>query len=777
MANNNFLRKPYKKHTYYYVLILIIYLLATMALSMIVYSYSLTNSIKDSIFEDLYAALKWAVKLPSVDGLFKTAYIKPSFVFFKKFWALHLIFALILFYKYTLPPPSEWRGMEYASGRMAKAREKQHYIDRKDSIPIAKNFYVPIKSHPYKPHWYSKAIMQYSPQNLNQVVFAGSGAGKTLRQVMPQLMALTGNYIVVDPKQEIFKSTYKYFNKNGYEIRVLNFYDISYSDRYNPMAYVHSEQDVIKVAELFMKSTAGDAKSDFWSDSAKLVFSAIMLYLYNCKDEEKSFGRALRLLSTLKVSEGQGIDPECEFSQRMVDYCSEDEHYNDMCYIMWQDIQSTPAVTLGGQLSTLKVRLSLFYTKSVANLTSVDELHLRDFAEEGRKIILYVCLPPADSTYNALTTLFFAQMISELQYCCNQSALGKLPTLLNVICDEFANINKIDDWLKFISVNRSLNCRIVHILQNLQQLKGIYKEDYETLLSNCSIFTALGSSDQSTLKLICDSIGKMNVKVQTQNYNFGTHSQGGGTKNNSIIGRDIQPNELKEFFGVRENKGGVIYNKNCIVFIDLEFAYALEKFDTLNNETYKNEFGSPFKGQEHNLTDIKDVFAAKKKKKEEEQMLKEQKELEAKKEQVRQAEQRALEIIEEELKKEEEEQEFLRKLFDEMGDEVSDDTFADMASTVELTQEDIAISAEQLSKGYSKVSEKDRELIREIDRKRAIQNEMDIREENEDIIEQERVLDEMEEIEDEYNEMFETFSFSVEEDVLEIPSNSTGTYK
>ena len=709
MANNNFLRKPKKKNYYYYFIVTLIYLALCLGVCMIIHSYSLEHELKENIFDNLFAAFGWAVKLPNAEVLFRTEYIKPSLKFLKELWAFHLVVGLILIYNLTLPPPSEWKNMEYASGRMARGSEKMHYADKsggKDgAIPIAKDFYIPVKTHLYKPHKWSKGIMQYSPQNLNQVVFAGSGAGKTLRQVMPQIMALTGNYIIVDPKQEILKSSYKYFNKNGYDIRVLNFYDIKLSDGYNPMAYVHNEQDILKLSELFMKSASPDGKSDFWSDSARLIFSAIMLYLYNSPSEEKSFGRALRLLSSLKVTEGEGIDADCEYYQRMTEYCSEDAHIGDMAYIYWQDLQGTPAVTLGGQLSTLKVRMALFYTADVANLTSADDMKLWDFAQEGKKIVLFVCLPPADSTYNALTTLFFAQLISELQFVCNQSATGKLPTLLNVICDEFANINKIDDWLKFISVNRSLNCRIVHILQNLQQLKTIYKEDYETLISNCSIFTALGSQDQSTLKLICDSIGKMNVKVQTQNYNFGSHSQGGGTKNNSIIGRDIQPNELKEFFGVRKNSGGVVYNKNCIVFIDLEFAYALEKYDTLNDRVYLDEFGAPFNDQVKNLTDIGTAFAGKKALKEMRLKEKQEQEVEKKKEQIRLAEEKARKAQEEESQKQEKQMQELTtaiEMFVEDGEDVSPQDLAELQLALDETEIDEGFK--ELAKGYSQVS-------------------------------------------------------------------------
>lgn len=613
--SNNILRKEQKKHISLYIGAYLLYLLTMIFLLMLVsYHCKISMFTNANEFYSLFTeTIKYYYNKDIEYNSILTVYqLKIALKMLPKLYTLHLLVFFITLAVYANPKTNEWEGMENASGRFANEREKKRYIDHKNSIPVAHNVWIPIKTHIYKPHFYSRGIKQISPPNLNQLIIAGSGAGKSLREILPQIYSCVGNYVVVDPKSDLFKQSSLYMERQGYDVRVLNFFDILNSDRYNPMAYVHSEQDVLKLSELFMSATTNPDKRDYWTDSAKLIFSAIMLYLYNTPSEEKTIGRALRLVSSLSFGEQGGINQTSEYALLMTEYCNKEEHYQDMVYIKWQDIQSIPSQTLGGQISSLTTALQLFYTKDVQNLTSVDDLRLRDFADKDKKIILYVITPPADTTYKALITLFFSQLFTELQYECAKTEEGCLPVLLNVLMDEFANMSKIKDFDAFIAVCRSYNIRIAMVLQGYKQLKGKYKDEYSAIDSACAIFTALGSTDDDkdeTLQYLCQKIGGLNIRTESRTYNFGGKS-GGGSKNRSKIKREFQPNELKMYFN--ENKASAKrYGGDCLVFIGNEPPLAVHKYDTLHDATYLNNIGYKVGKQKKYLQNISDFISRK----------------------------------------------------------------------------------------------------------------------------------------------------------------------
>ena len=600
MARGNLLRKEQKKNHKLYVSLIIAYILLSLLFFLVSAKYiDFEKYINTNRFLNIYTDTIKSMRSRKISIDF--SYIKTAIYIFKNTVPVHMLVIGGIALLWIGKPYNEWRGMEQASGKIAGKYTMQKYIDP-SQIPIADNVYVSIESHKYK------GKMQQAPSNLNQLLIAGSGAGKTLRMIIPQIMACIGNYVVTDGKGELFRYTSKYMREKGYETIALNFYDIIFSHGYNPFQYIHSEQDVLDVSELYMKATTDPDKKDFWTESAKLVFSTIMLYLYNTPDEIKTIGRALDLVSTLKHSEQRGIDMSSEYAMVMMEYCAKEEHYKDMVYLKWQDIQSIPSATLGGQISTLTTALQLFYTKDVKNLTSIDQMHFENFADPNKKTILYVIIPPAKTTYKAITSLFFSQLFSELQYMANSSPTMALPNLLQLLLDEFINLGPIADIGIFTSVIRSYNIRALYCIQNLKQLKETYKKEYSTIISNCAIQTALGSIDDDkdeSLSWLSNKLGSFNVRVETRSYNFG--DRGGGTDQNSIIKRNYDPVELKRYFKLKPSNKR--YGGDCIVFIENEDPIAAHKFDTLHNETYRKYIGYKIGEQVKNNTDIKEYLA------------------------------------------------------------------------------------------------------------------------------------------------------------------------
>lgn len=416
----------------------------------------------------------------------------------------------------------------------------------------------------------------YQPHNLNEIIIGGSGAGKSFRKIKPDIMQMFGSYVVTDPSGEIYRDTAKFLRSHQYNIKVLNLIDIEKGNTYNPFKYIKDEQDVLNIADLFIKNTAGkDEKEDMWSNSAKNLLVTCMMYLFKSENEQKSFGKVMRMISTIRFDSNGRIDSLCEFAQKMNYH--KIEHPGDAVSIYWDSLQSSPPETFGGIVTTLSTRLSLWAVSAVDILTDNDEMDLESIGE--KKTIVYVIIPAARQTYKAVANIFFTQLFEVLINTANFKYKGKLPLLVSCEIDEFANIGEIPNFQETLAVVRKNNIRICIALQGLSQLKALYKNSWESIIGNCSIFTYLGTNDIDTKEYIVKRLGKTTIRVDTKSSN----TTGGGTDSENFTGRELLTvDELaKVIYMTNQDSGG-----NCIVFIDEFDPFYLKKFDTLHHKYF-----------------------------------------------------------------------------------------------------------------------------------------------------------------------------------------------
>ena len=404
--------------------------------------------------------------------------------------ALSLL-ALMLFSKNY----DDYKGVEAGSANWATKRDEKENSDT-TGIPIGNGFYVTVNN---------PKSCYYEPHNLNEIVIGGPGAGKSFRKIKPDIIQMFGSYVVTDPKGELYRDTAKLLMENGYKVRVFNLINIKKTNAYNPFVYINEEQDIVVLANTFINASAGDDdKEDFWSGSAKSLLTAIMVYLWKAKGEIKCFGRVVRLLNSITYKNGK-IDELCELARCLNKHAI--EHPYDAATINWNGIKGTPEETMGGIAKTLSTRLDLWAVEDVNDLTVIDEM---DFDNVGvEKTAIFLIVPPADTTYKAICNMFYSQLFSRLMYCANFKHNGRLPLLVSVELDEFANIGRIPNFDKITAVIRSNNIRACIVLQSLPQLKALYKENWESIIGYCSLFTYLGAPDLDTRKYIVEMLGYM----------------------------------------------------------------------------------------------------------------------------------------------------------------------------------------------------------------------------------------------------------------------------
>ena len=463
-------------------------------------------------------------------------------LFHVKVWWVYLSTACIVFIFMTSRNRNDFKNMEHGSARWANKEEIKRFQKDKTGIPLAKDTYLPLKSN-------------YAA-NLNEVVIGGSGAGKSFRKAKPDIIQMNGSYVITDPKGELYRDCAKVLKKNGYKIRVLNLVNVNFSNSYNPFAYVTSEQDVVRIANLFMKNTAGEGeKADFFSEAAGKLLVALMLYLFKSENEIKTFGRVIRLLNSIRYTNGS-IDQSCELARCMNKHAS--RFPNDAASINWSGMQGNAQETQSSINEVLSTRLQLWATTDLDAITSTDEMDFESIGKE--KTAIFLIIPAARNPYKAVINIFYCH-----------------------------------------------NIRICIVLQGLSQLKAIYEKTYDSIIGNCDVFTLLGSKDKDTLDYVSDKLGKITARNDSRSFNRSGTQGGGGQDTEAVAERPLlYPDEIKQ--AIKPKGESKKYGGNAIVFVGYEYPMFLPKFDTFNHPLFK-ECGSKYEGYTQNCTDVEKEYA------------------------------------------------------------------------------------------------------------------------------------------------------------------------
>jgi len=504
-------------------------------------------------------------------------------------WWVYLSVIAIMFIYMTSRNRNDFKNMEHGSARWADDEEiKQLQKDTK-GIPLAKDTYLPLQSD--------------IAANLNEIVIGGSGAGKSFRKIKPDIIQMNGSYVVTDPKGELYRDCAKVLKANGYKVRVLNLVNINYSNSYNPFAYITSEQDVVNIAALFMKNTAGEGeKSDFFSEAAGKLLVALMLYLFKSENEIKTFGRVIRLLNSIRYKNGS-IDMSCEIARCLNKHAS--EHPNDAATINWNGMQANAQETQSSINEVLSTRLQLWATTDLDAITSTDEM---DFDSIGKELTaIFLIIPAARNTYKAVSNIFYSQLFERLMRIADSKYNGCLPKLVSFELDEFANIGEIPSFNEILSVARSYNIRICVVIQGLSQLKAIYEKTYDSIIGNCDTFTLLGSKDKDTLDYVSDKLGKITARNDSRSFNRASMQGGGGQDTEAVAERPLlYPDEIKR--AIKPKGESRKYGGNTIIFVGYEYPMFLPKFDTVNHPLFE-QCGSKYKKYIHNCTNVEQEYA------------------------------------------------------------------------------------------------------------------------------------------------------------------------
>lgn len=192
------------------------------------------------------------------------------------------------------------------------------------------------------------------------------------------------------------------------------------------------------------------------------------------------------------------------------------------------------------------------------------------------KTVMFVCISDSDSTFNFLAAVLFQQIFDLLYKQADSNPNGRLPIPVRAILDEFANIGKIPDFDKKIATMRSREISVMILLQNLSQLKSMYKDDvWETIYGNCDTTIFLGGKEFTTLEYLSKNIGNTTIDYMSISETKGANAS--WSKNNQLIQRALlPPDEIKR-----------LKNNECLIDVRGHYTYRDIKYNLLQHPNYK----------------------------------------------------------------------------------------------------------------------------------------------------------------------------------------------
>lgn len=409
-------------------------------------------------------------------------------------------------------------------------------------------------------------------RNLNVLVVGGSGAGKTRFYAKPNLMQCNTSFIVADPKGEMLRSIAPLLIENGYDIKVFNLIEPENSDGYNPFVYIRKDEDVIKlISNLIQNTTPKNASQNdpFWEKSEIALDSALMLYLlHEAPPEEQTFEMLMFLIENAAT-----IDDEDESGyQSPVDILFnglEEENPEHIAVRQYKIFKQAGGKTAKSILVSAAVRLAAFNLPEIAKMTSYDNLDIGTLGE--RKRAIFCVIPDNDNSFNYLVGMLYTQAFQALYFNADNNHGGELPIPVHIVMDEFANVALPDNFERILATMRSRRISVSIIIQNMAQLKALFKDSWENITGNCDTLLYLGGNEQSTHEYISKMLGKETIDTRTRGITKGQH--GSSNTNYQNAGR-----ELLTLDEVR-----LLDNSNALIFIRGERPLIDKKFDILSH--------------------------------------------------------------------------------------------------------------------------------------------------------------------------------------------------
>lgn len=461
-------------------------------------------------------------------------------------------------------------GEEHGSAVWGSAREVNRQFSQKKNKILTRNVRLGLDSKKHR-------------RSLNVLVIGGSGAAKTRSYVLPNILEASTNYVITDPKSEVLLATGGVLKEQGYDVRVLNLVNLEESDGYNPFRYIRDEKDALKLVNNLIQATTpkNSHESDpFWTKAETALLQAIILMLHEEAPEyEQNFSMVMRVLEYAEVREenDEHISP-----LDMLFAALEIEKPDSVAVRQYKVFKLAAGKTAKSILVSTAVRLAAFNLPQIKAITDHDDMDLYSLGE--KKVALFAVIPDNDTTFNFLVSLLYSQAFQALYYSADQIHHGALPHHVHFVLDEFAAM-PLPGFTRELATMRSRNISASTIIQNMAQIKELYKDSWETIPGNSDSILYLGGNESSTHEYVSKMLGRATIDTKTHGETKGR--SGSWSTNFQMSGRELlTPDEVRK-----------LDNNYCLLFIRgappvMDLKYNLMKHPTIHRSSLGG--GAPY---------------------------------------------------------------------------------------------------------------------------------------------------------------------------------------
>ena len=453
---------------------------------------------------------------------------------------------------------------EYGSARWGDVKQvnrKYAGSDPAENILLTNSVRLGLDSHAHR-------------RNLTVLIVGGSGAGKTRFYAKPNVLQGNTSFIITDPKGEICRDTGELMKRLGYDVKVIDLINMNQSWCYNPLEYIESDNDVLRLVTNLIKNTTPKNASNndpFWEKSETALLEALILFLVHCAPKnERNFATVMEMLQAADVKE----DEKNYMSD--LDILFQNLEMRDPDHIavkQYRIFKMAAGKTAKSILVSVGVRLATFNLSQVTRMTDFDEMDIPSIGE--RKTVVYCCIPDNDTSFNYLIGMFYTQTFQQLYNLADRKYGGRLPVHVHFLMDEFANVALPDDFEKLLATMRSREISVSIIIQNMAQLKALFKDSWESIVGNCDTFVYLGGNEQSTHEYVSKLMGKGTIDTTTHGLNKGKN--GSYSDNYQQTGREL----------LTSDEVRMLDNRYALLFIRGERPIVDEKFDLTKHPNIK----------------------------------------------------------------------------------------------------------------------------------------------------------------------------------------------
>ena len=463
------------------------------------------------------------------------------------------------------------RNEEYGSARWGKPEDITPYVDEdfRNNVILTQTESLTMNNRPKDPK---------TARNKNVLVIGGSGSGKTRFFIKPNLMQCTSvkypvSYIVTDPKGSLIGETGKMLQRNGYKIKVLNTINFEKSMKYNPLSYIHSEKDILKLVTCLISNTRGESKGGdpFWEKAEILLYTALIGYLhYEAPVEEQNFATLVEMINSMEVRED---DEEFENNIDILFRELKEKKPDHFAVRQYAKYKLAAGKTAKSILVSCGARLAVFDIAELRNVTAYDELELDTLGD--RKTALFLIMSDTDDSFNVLISMCYTQLFNLLCEKADDVYGGRLPVHVRCLIDEAANIGQIPKLEKLVATIRSREISACLVLQAQSQLKALYKDNADTIIGNMDSRLFLGGAEPTTLKELSQALGKETIDIANSGESRGKETS--HSLNYQKLGKDLATvDEL-----------AVLDGGKCILQLRGVRPFLSDKFDITKHPNYK----------------------------------------------------------------------------------------------------------------------------------------------------------------------------------------------